>query len=119
MRRVLLDENTPEGVRRLLPGLLVATAPAMGWASLANGALLTVAEQAGFDVLVMGDQNMEHQNRLAGRGIAVVVLGTIHWPTIRAYANRVAEAVARAAPGRATAVAFPRPPHPRRPSSRP
>jgi hypothetical protein len=40
-----------------------------------NGDLLTVAEEAGFDVLLTTDKNMRYQQNLAGRKLAIVVLG--------------------------------------------
>lgn len=118
MRRILLDENTPVGVRDQLPGFSVATVPEMGWAGLSNGELLAAAEQAGFEVMVTGDQNIPYQNDLGGKGIAVVVLGTTHWPTIRANPQPVREAVERATQGSYTVVAFPRPKRRRRPAPR-
>jgi hypothetical protein len=42
---------------------------------LENGDLLTVAEAAGFEVLVTTDKNLRYQQNLAGRKLAVVVLG--------------------------------------------
>ena len=50
----------------------------MGWDRVANGMLLTAAEEAGFSILLSADQNIWHQNRMAGRKIALVVLGTNH-----------------------------------------
>jgi len=35
--RILLDENIPRGLRRILQGHDVRTASEMGWASIANG----------------------------------------------------------------------------------
>lgn len=116
MRRVLLDENVPEGLRVLLPGFAVATVPEMGWAGLANGRLLAAAEQAGFDLMVTGDKNMAHQQNLAERRLVVVVLGTTHWPTVRANPQPVRDAVLAAVPGSYVLVDFPRPPSRRRPS---
>jgi hypothetical protein len=49
--RILLDENIPRGLRRILQGHDVRTASEMGWASIANGQLLDEAEKAGFDAL--------------------------------------------------------------------
>jgi hypothetical protein len=40
--------------------------------------LLTVAEEGGFDVLLTTDKNLRYQQNLAGRKIAVVVLGGQH-----------------------------------------
>src|SRR5690348_14431818 len=78
--RILLDENTPRGVRRILSGHDVRTSPEMGWAGIANGQLLDEAEKAGFDALITSDQNFVFQQNLAGRNIAVVVLSTNTWP---------------------------------------
>jgi hypothetical protein len=61
--RILLDENTPRGVRRILASHDVRTAPEMGWAGVSNGQLLDEAEKAGFDALVTCDQ----ANTLLGR----------------------------------------------------
>jgi hypothetical protein len=36
MRRILLDESTPAGLRRLLGDLEVKTVPEMGWAGISN-----------------------------------------------------------------------------------
>lgn len=115
MSRILLDENIPAGVRKQLPSHAVITVPEMGWAGLSNGALLNAAEQAGFDVMVTGDQNIPHQSSLTGRRLAVVVLTTTHWPTIRANPEAVLMAVEKAAPGTFAVATFPRPALRRRP----
>ena len=62
----------------MLPGFAAITVAEMGWAGVSNGALLTAADLAGFDVLVTGDQNIEYQNNLRGRRLALVVLSTVH-----------------------------------------
>ena len=97
--RILLDENTPRGVRRILASHDVRTAPEMGWAGVSNGQLLDEAEKAGFDALVTCDQNIVFQQNLVGRNIAVVVLSTNTWPIIRAQPQSVRRAVADASPG--------------------
>jgi len=97
--RILLDEIIPRGLRRILPGHDVRTASEMGWASIANGQLLDEAEKAGFEALVTSDQNFVFQQNLAGRNIAVVVLSTNRWATIRAQPQTVRRAVANASPG--------------------
>jgi hypothetical protein len=45
------------------------------------------------------DQNIVFQQNLVGRNIAVVVLSTNTWPTIRARPQSVRRAVANASPG--------------------
>ena len=42
---------------------------------LANGQLLSSAEQAGFEVLITVDQNMPYQQTFTGRKISLVLLG--------------------------------------------
>ena len=49
----------------------------MGWAALKNGALLDQA-QAEFDVLLTVDQNIQFQQNLQGRSIAIVVLVAVN-----------------------------------------
>ncbi|HJU19393.1 MAG TPA: hypothetical protein VJ770_23305 [Stellaceae bacterium] len=106
--RLLLDHNAPRGLRGILAGHEVRSAYEMRWAELANGELLDAAEEAGFDALVTGDKGLRHQQRMAGRTIAVVVLGTTHWPTIRANPQPICDAVSAALPGTYTVVPFAR-----------
>jgi predicted nuclease of predicted toxin-antitoxin system len=114
--RILLDEDTPRGVRRMLPGHDVRTAREMGWAGYANGRLLNAAESAGFEVLVTADQNFVFQQNLTGRKIAVVVLSTNIWPIIRTQRQAVQSAVASASPGTFSFANFDHP-RPTRPPS--
>ena len=66
----------------------------LGWQRLANGALLDAAEKSGFDVLVTCDQNVRYQqNNFTDRKLAVVILSTNHWPTLRPVAARIASVV--------------------------
>jgi hypothetical protein len=104
--RILLDENIPRGLRRILQGHDVRTASEMGWAGIANGQLLDEAEKAGFDALVTCDQNFAFQQNFAGRNIAVVVLSTNTWPIIRAPPQSVQRAVANASPGTVSVALF-------------
>lgn len=70
----------------------------MGWAELDNGRLLNAAEAA-FDVLVTTDQNLRHQQNLAGRRLAILVLPTTSWPKIQAHTQQIADALDRLNPG--------------------
>ena len=73
--RILFDQAVPVPLRPYLEGHPIRTAAQQGWDTLRNGVLLTTAEDAGFDVLVTTDKNMRYQQNLAGRKIAIVVLG--------------------------------------------
>lgn len=105
--RILFDQATPVPLRSFLLGHLVSTVAQQGWATLRNGELLTMAEEAGFDVLLTTDKNMRYQQNLAGRSIAIVVLGHQQWPILRLHATRVAAAVGAAPPGSYTEVEIP------------
>ena len=74
---------------------------------MSNGALLAAAEAAGFDVLVTTDQNIRYQQNLAGRKIAIVVLGKGRWRLIRPMMTQVAAAVNPAYSGSYTEVDIP------------
>jgi hypothetical protein len=96
--RILFDHGTPAPLRRALSGHAVATAFEMGWTELDNGALLKAAE-AEFDVLVTTDQNLRYQQNLAEFQLAILVLPTTSWPTLRVHETRIAAAVNVLRPG--------------------
>jgi hypothetical protein len=85
---VLFDNGTPRTLARyLIDYQAVTEARANGWQELANGDLLKEAEAAGFEVLVMTDKILSYQQNLAGRRIAVVVLGQGRWTLIKRPAD--------------------------------
>ena len=91
--KILFDANTPAPLARFLRGHEVVRADELGWQGLENGALLDAAEQAGFDLLLTCDQNVRYQQNFTGRKLALVVLSSNHWPTLRPVAARIATAV--------------------------
>lgn len=93
MKRVLLDQGTPVPLRGYLSAHRVDTAFEMGWSTLTNGGLLAKAEAAGYSVLVTTDKNLRDQQNLAGRSIAVVVLGTTSWPRLRDSVDDICRAI--------------------------
>lgn len=56
-------------------------------------AILTAAEEAGFDLLVTTDKNIRYHQKLAGRKIAILVLGRHQWPQLRPHVQPVVDAV--------------------------
>ena len=56
---------------------------------LENGELLKAAEQSGFDVIVTSDQNIRFQQNLAGRKLALVVLGSNIWPVVSQHGAEI------------------------------
>ena len=91
--KILFDASTPAPLARFLRGHEVVRADELGWQGLENGALLDAVEQAGFDLLLTCDQNVRYQQNLASRKLALVILSSNHWPTLRRIAARIATAV--------------------------
>ena len=96
--RILFDQGTPAPLREHLPGHSVETAYEKGWSALRNGELLAKAE-AEFDVLVTTDRNLRHQQNLAERRIAILVLPTTSWPRLQRITREIAAAVGTLKPG--------------------
>ena len=96
--KILFDHGAPAPLRRQLASHEISTAYEMGWARLSNGDLLAAAEKS-FDAFITTDQNLRHQQNLAGRRLAILVLPTTSWPEIRKHTNQVADAVTALKPG--------------------
>jgi hypothetical protein len=78
--RVLLDNCVPLGLARALAGHEVLSAIKLGWADLDDGPLWDI--MAGkFDVLLTVDKNIQFQQRLENRPVALLVM--------RARSNRL------------------------------
>ena len=86
---ILFDQGVPVPLRRHLSGHEVDTAFERGWSSLGNGALLDRAESDGYQILVTTDQNLRHQQNLAGRQLAILVLLAASWPRIERRVDEI------------------------------
>ena len=104
---VLFDHSTPAPLRYALKAHVVVDAVERGWERPGNGALLDAAEAAAFEILVTADKNMRHQQNLAGRKIAIVVLGNAQWPVLRQHVDKVVAALDAATPGSYNEVEIP------------
>ena len=105
--RILFDQGTPLPLRTYLAGHLIESAFERGWGTLGNGELLNEAETAGFDMLVTTDQNLQYQQNLASRKIAVLVLSTTNWPLIRKHVELVTAALEQTTSGSYIQVTIP------------
>ena len=104
--RILLDECVPWPLRRLLVGHECNTPSRMGWAGIANGDLVRLAEQQ-FDVFVTSDQNLRYQQNLEARRIAIVEISTNDLRRILAAATEIQAAVTGIKPGEFRHLAVP------------
>jgi predicted nuclease of predicted toxin-antitoxin system len=97
--KILLDECVPVQVRNALTGHEIQSATDSRWRGLSNGELLRLAEQQAFDIFVVADKNMRHQQDLSGRRIAILELWTNHRPTLERNFQYICAAVERMIPG--------------------
>ena len=67
---------------------------------MSNGDLLDIAESEGYELLITTDQNMRHQQNLAGRRLAVIVLLSGAWPYARSRLEEIRAAAAEVQPRR-------------------
>ena len=73
--KLLLDESIPRTLATYFSDTFdVKTVSQMGWAGAENGALLQLAADHSFDVLITADQGIEYQQNLAELPIPVVVM---------------------------------------------
>jgi hypothetical protein len=72
--KILIDECLPRALKWHLGDHDCRTVQEMGWSGKKNGELLIVAAGERFEVLVTIDQGMAHQQNLAVRKIALLVI---------------------------------------------
>jgi len=72
--KVLPDERVPRKLKYALPEHSCQTVPEAGLANQKNGVLLSLAENAGFDIFLTLDKGIEYQQNLAGRRIAILIV---------------------------------------------
>jgi len=89
---ILLDECTPRIVKKRLSHFAIRTVQEMGWAGIKNGALLKLAE-AEFEVFITTDKNLRHQQNLAKRKLAFILLPTNQVPIVAALVPEIETAL--------------------------
>jgi hypothetical protein len=99
MLRILFDKNVPYPLRRYLIDYQVQTAEDQGWGQISNGELIGCAEDAGYQIMLTCDQNVQYQQNLAHRKISMVVLGSNIWPSIIPKIAAITAALKRTSPG--------------------
>ena len=72
--RVLLDEQLPRHLAKEISGHDISTVQQRGWAGLKNGELIRVAADAGFEVLVTADRNLQFQQNLSQSRLGIILL---------------------------------------------
>ncbi|PSJ57507.1 hypothetical protein [Kumtagia ephedrae] len=101
----IFDEGVPLD---LLPILRKAGCDVVGfpnrWKGTKNGRLVQLVESEGFTCLLTSDKNLPHQQNLAGRSFAIVVLPSPRLAELKVIVSRIVDAVVTAKPGHVTLV---------------
>jgi hypothetical protein len=95
---IVLDENLPYGLRRLLAPRNVTTVQLAGFGGMKNGPLLSVLENS-FDIFITADKNLRYQQNFQGRRLAIIELPTNRWPMLRAMSPQIISTVDACQPG--------------------
>jgi len=98
---VLIDESLPKPIRRDLGGHRAFTVQQQGWSKTKNGALLRVAESAGFDAFLTADQSLQYQQNLRESKLRIIVFAAMsnRLEHIRPLLPQAVEALQKMAPG--------------------
>ena len=97
--RILFDQGVPRGLAASLRNHDVTEARKLKWERISNGALLQLAEDAGFSLLLTTDKNVRYQQNLDDRKISIVVLGQSPWWLVRQHLDAIIAIVNAATPG--------------------
>jgi hypothetical protein len=103
---LLFDQNVPAPLAKRLVGHRVETAADRGWEEISNGELISVVEAAEFNILLTADKNLRYQQNLANRKLALIILPTNHWATVRDNVSTILAAIERAESGSFEEVSF-------------
>ena len=96
--KILLDESVLRLLKLRLPHLDISTVQEMGWAGVRNGELLRRAEEH-FNIFVTADQNLQYQQNISGRRLAILVLPSNQVPIVTQLLPSVETLLAMIQPG--------------------
>ncbi len=90
---ILIDECLPAYLKTVLTEVSTQTVQEAGWSAVKNGPLLTLAEES-FDVFLTADQNLQYQQNLKGRDIAIIVLPSNRLPAVKVHEAQLKQVLA-------------------------
>ena len=85
---ILLDENIPHLLKRLLSEFEVTTVQEIGLSGAKNGALISFIDGT-YDVFITADKNLKYQQNLATRRVAIIELYSNRLPKIERMKERI------------------------------
>lgn len=90
--KILIDECVPHILRKKLSNLDITSVQHAGWAGIKNGTLLKLAEDA-YDVFISSDKNLQYQQSVTGRKLAIVILPSNQLPIVENLLPQLEEAL--------------------------
>ena len=96
--KILLDENIPRHLKRVLSDYSVTTVQKLGLSGTKNGALLSLIDKR-FDVFLTADKNLKYQRNLKGRRIAILELYSNRLPAMKRVETAILDALKTIQPG--------------------
>jgi hypothetical protein len=103
VKKVILDENLPVGLRHYLPEFDVVTVDYLGWNGTRNGELIQKIEGI-YDVLVSGDKNIRYQQNLHERKVSIVELPFTRIESLHSRIDDIATAIRESSIGSYTQI---------------
>ena len=103
---ILLDENIPHLLKRLLSEFEVTTVQEIGLSGTKNGALILFIDGT-YDVLITADKNLKYQQNLATRRVAIIELYSNRLPEIERMKERIRTVLTTLAEGDFATIAPP------------
>jgi hypothetical protein len=97
--RILFDQGVPRGLTASLPGHEVTEARSLNRERISNGALLKLAEEADFKVLLTTGKNVRYRQNLSNRRISIAVPGQSPWWLVRQHVDAIVTAANAPTPG--------------------
>ena len=85
---ILLDENIPHLLKRLLSDFEVKTVQELGLSGIKNGALISLIDGT-YDVFITADKNLKYQQNLTTRSVAIIELYSNRLPEIERMQERI------------------------------
>jgi hypothetical protein len=89
--QIILDENLPHALKRVIPGHNVTTVQGQGWSGISNGELIKKVDGV-FDVFITADKNLRYQQNLSDRKISIIELPTNRLPVLETINAQIIEA---------------------------
>lgn len=98
VKTVILDENIPRKLKKLLSGHRVATVPEMGWGGVKNGRLITLIDGT-YEVFITADKNLRYQQNLRHRNLSIIEVPFNDAVRLLPIASQILAAIEKSTPG--------------------